>query len=183
MPFFSNIGDEDKVPDAFKKFNVGIERPILALTQKILRGEESEFTVGQRELIAAFVSGTNACGYCTGAHGAAAAEFGIEEGLLTALLEDIDSADVDEKLKPVFKFVKKLTREPAKMTQTDADAVLAMGWSERALYDAIAVCCLFNFMNRYVDGIGLKAIPEQFSFEGKILKLGYEGMADMLGLK
>ena len=56
------IGDEDKVPDAFQKFNAGFERTILALTQKIMRGEESEFTVGQRELIAAFVSGTNACG-------------------------------------------------------------------------------------------------------------------------
>ena len=182
MPFFSNIRDQDKVPDAFQKFNAGFERTILTLTQKILRGEESEFTVGQRELIAAFVSGTNACGYCTGAHGAAAAEFGIEEGLLTALLEDIDAADVDEKLKPVFRFVQKLTREPANMTQADADSVFAMGWSERALYDAIAVCCLFNFMNRYVDGIGLNTNPEQFSFEGKMLKMGYD-MADMLGLK
>ena len=182
MPFFSTIGDEDKVPDAFKKFNAGFERPILELTQKVLRGADSEFTVGQRELIAAFVSGTNACRYCAGAHGAAAAEFGIEEGLLTALLEDIDTTDVDEKLKPIFRFVKKLTREPATMTQADADAVFAMGWSERALYDAIAVCCLFNFMNRYVDGIGLNTIPEQFSFEGKMLKMGY-GMADILGLK
>ena len=182
MPFFSNIDDKDKVPDAFQKFNVGFERTILALTQKIVRGADSELTVGQRELIAAFVSGTNACSYCAGAHGAAAVEFGIEEGLLTALLEDIDTTDVDEKLKPIFKFVKKLTREPAKMTQADADAVLAMGWSERALYDAIAVCCLFNFMNRYVDGIGLNTIPEQFSFEGKMLKMGYD-MADVLGLK
>ena len=182
MPLFSNIGDKDKVPDAFQKFNVGFERPLLELAQKVLRGEDSELTGGQRELIAAFVSGTNACRYCAGAHGAAAAEFGIEEGLLTALLENIDTANVDEKLKPIFKFVKKLTREPANMTQADADAVLAMGWSERALYDAIAVCCLFNFMNRYVDGIGLKAIPEQFSSEGKMLKMGYD-MADMLGLK
>ena len=182
MPFFSHIGEKDKVPHAFQKFNVGFERTILALTQQIMRGEDSDFTVGERELIAAFVSGINACRYCAGAHGAAAAEFGIEEGLLTALLEDIDTADVDEKLKPVFRFVQKLTREPAKMTQADADSVFAMGWSERTLYDAIAVCCLFNFMNRYVDGIGLNAIPEQFSLEGKRLKLGY-GMADMLGLK
>ena len=182
MPFFSNIDDEDKVPNAFQKFNVGFERPLLELHQKVLRGEDSELTVGQRELIAAFVSGTNACSYCAGAHGATATEFGIEEGLLTALLEDIDASEVDDKLKPIFRFVKKLTLEPAKMIQADADAVFAIGWSERALYDAIAVCCIFYFMNRYVDGIGLNAIPEQFSSEGKILKMGY-GAADILGLK
>jgi hypothetical protein len=33
--------------------------------------------------------------------------------------------------------------------------------SERALFDAISVCALFNFMNRIVDGAGIRHDPMQ----------------------
>jgi hypothetical protein len=35
-----------------------------------------------------------------------------------------------------------------KITPEDADAMLAAGWAEQALHDAVAVCGLFNMMNR-----------------------------------
>lgn len=183
MPFFSSIGAEDKVPHAFAKFNTGIERPLIDLHQILMRSDDSPFTVAQRELLASFVSGTNACKYCTGAHTATAVEFGIDEKLISDLLEDIDEANVEDNLKSVFKFVKKLTLEPTKMVQSDADAVFNAGWSERALYDAIIICCTWSFMNRFVEGIGLSVIPEQFSMEGKMLKGGYNGIFKMFDLK
>ena len=40
------------------------------------------------------------------------------------------------------------------MTQEDADAVFAAGWSEQALADAICVCAHFNMVNRLVEGLG-----------------------------
>ena len=46
----------------------------------------------ERELIAAYVSGLNACRYCHGVHAATAGLFGIAEAALTALLSDVDSA-------------------------------------------------------------------------------------------
>jgi hypothetical protein len=64
MPFFKSIGEQDKVPHAFAKFNTGIERPLIDLHQILMRSEDSPFSVAQRELFAAFVSGTNACKYC-----------------------------------------------------------------------------------------------------------------------
>ncbi len=183
MPFFKSIGEQDKVPHAFAKFNTGIERPILDLSQILMRSDDSPFSVAQRELLAAFVSGTNACKYCTGAHSATAMEFGVEESLIKGLLQDIDTAEVDEKMKPIFKYLKKLTLDPTKMIQSDADAVFNADWSERALYDAIIICCTFSFMNRFVEGLGLSVIPEQFAMEGKMLKGGYDGIFKMFDLK
>ena len=183
MPFFPSIDDEDKVPHAFAKFNIGIERPLVDLHQKLMRSEDSPFTVAQRELLAAFVSGTNACKYCIGAHTATAVEFGVEEQLITSLLDDIDGADVDESLKPIFKFVKKLTLEPTRMIQSDADNVFDAGWSERALYEAIIITCTWSFMNRFVEGLGLSVVPEQFSMEGKMLSAGYDKVFDHFELK
>ena len=183
MPFFKTLGDEDKVPHALANFNTGIERPLIEMHQILMRSDDSPFTIAQRELLAAFVSGTNACKYCVGAHTATAMEFGVEEELVSSLLNDIDSAEVDDNLKPIFKFVKKLTLDPTRMTQSDADSVFNAGWSERALYDAIIISCVWSFMNRFVEGLGLSVVPDQFVMEGKMLHAGYDKIFDHFKLK
>jgi len=183
MPFFKSLGNEDKVPHALANFNTGIERPLIEMHQILMRSDDSPFTIAQRELLAAFVSGTNACKYCVGAHTATAVEFGVEEELVSSLLNDIDSAEVDDNLKPIFKFVKKLTLDPTRMTQSDADSVFNAGWSERALYDAIIICCVWSFMNRFVEGLGLSVVPDQFVMEGKMLHAGYDKIFDHFKLK
>ena len=55
------------------------------------------------------------------------------------------------------------------MVQADADAVFAAGWDERALHDAVCVACLFNFMNRLVEGHGVKGNPGLYRERGRIL--------------
>ncbi|MFJ3905488.1 carboxymuconolactone decarboxylase family protein [Streptomyces sp. NPDC090025] len=132
--------------------------PLLVLHERLLRGP-SPFTVAERELMAAYVSGLNACGYCHGIHTATAEAFGVPEGLLAAALADLDSAPVEERLKPVLRYLAVLTRTPDRLTERDAEAVRAAGWDDRALYDAVLVGALFNFMNRMVEGLGIVADP------------------------
>jgi uncharacterized peroxidase-related enzyme len=96
-----------------------------------MRGE-SPLSEGERELIAAYVSGLNACDYCLGIHQRTARAFGVEEGLLTALLADIETADVDERMRPLLLYVGKVTREPARVSPADARRVLDAGWDEQA---------------------------------------------------
>ncbi|MEC3976944.1 carboxymuconolactone decarboxylase family protein [Amycolatopsis sp. H20-H5] len=117
--------------------------PLLDYHELVMRAP-SPFTAGERELIAAYVSGTNACDYCHGIHTHTAEAFGVPEGLLTEALTDLDASPVDDRLKPVLRYVAKLTRTPAKMTQADADAVFEAGWDEAALHSAVLVCALFN---------------------------------------
>ncbi len=47
-------------------------------------------------------------------------------------------------MKPIFKYLKKLTLYPTKMVQADADDVFSAGWSKRALYDAIIIVSLVS---------------------------------------
>ena len=87
---------------------------------------------------------------------------------------DLATAPIDSKLRPILAFVKKLTLTSTRMTQADADAVFAVGWDEAALHSAIAVCCLFNFMNRLVDGHGIEADRASFAERGrKHVEMGY----------
>lgn len=39
------------------------------------------------------------------------------------------------------------------------DEVKQAGWSEEAIYDAITVCSLFNFYNRWIDATGVQDMP------------------------
>ncbi|PKO64707.1 MAG: peroxidase [Betaproteobacteria bacterium HGW-Betaproteobacteria-16] len=134
-----------------------------------------------KELIAAYVSGLNACQYCYGVHSQTAQAFGLGAGVLEALLADVDTADVEERLKPLLHYARKLTLEPTRMMEQDAQAVFAAGWSEAALHDAVLTVCLFNFMNRLLEGHGVKGNPGVFSTRGQALRdEGYEPLLAFL---
>ena len=144
-----------------------------ALSHHILRGS-SPLTVGQRELLAAYVSVLNECQYCTGTHMEVASKFGVNDSLLQSILTDIDSASISDELRPILHFAKKLTLTPNKMIQQDAETVFRVGWSEQALKDTIAVVCLFSFYNRLLDGYGVKG--SKFIFDegaNHLKKRGY----------
>jgi len=183
MPFVTRLNNTDKVPHALAAFNTGTGRPLVEYHEALMRGE-SPFTAAQRELMAAFVSGVNACDYCAGAHAAVARQFGVPADLLAALLEDIDAAGLEDAMKPVLRYVRKLTLTPSRMAAADAEAVYAAGWSERALYDAVQVCALFNFMNRFVEGLGLVPVDDRFAMEGRMLHdHGYTALLERFGIR
>src|SRR5262249_54813609 len=107
-------------------------------------------------------------------HRAAAELFGIAPQTIDGLIQDLATAPIDSKLRPILAFVKKLTLTSTRMTQADADAVFAAGGDEAALHSAIAVRCLFNFVNRLVDGHGIEADRAGFAERGrKHVEMGY----------
>lgn len=55
----------------------------------------------------------------------------------------------------MFAFIEKMNRESSRLRPEDIEQVKAAGWSEEALYDAITVCALFNFYNKWIDAAGV----------------------------
>ena len=159
MSLFPSLGKTPHLSDVFKAFPEAV-RPLLEYHDIVLRGE-SPLTVSERELIAAFISGLNACTFCYGAHKIYARLFGADEAVIDAMVKDLETAPVPEKMRPILAYVKKLTRLPSTLRAADAQAVYEAGWSERALYDAVQVCALFNFMNRIIEGTGVSFDYEQ----------------------
>ena len=180
MSFLPSSPGPTNLPDVFQKYP---ERSalMLRLLDNILRGE-SPLSVAERELIFAYGSGQNACSFCFDSHKPVAAAFGIDEGVFDELMTDIDTARIDERLKPILQFVKKLTQTPARMTQADADAIFAAGWDEQAFVDAVSICAALNYFNRFVDGIGVDVDSETARQTGAELlpTIGYAGLADRL---
>ncbi|MDE2133839.1 MAG: peroxidase-related enzyme [Alphaproteobacteria bacterium] len=179
MTFLKNLSDDASLLDVFRAYPA-TARPLIEYHEALMRGE-SPLSVGERELIAAYVSGLNACAYCHRVHTVTAEAFGIEEGALQALLDNVDTAPVDDRMKTLLRYVNKLTRLPARLTSADAEAVYAAGWNDQALHDTISVCALFNFMNRLVEGIGVTADANYFQLSGKRLyQNGYAGLLKLL---
>lgn len=107
-----------------------------------------------RELIISYISALNHCDFCYNAHKTKSSTLGIHETLVEQLKIDIDTANIDEKLKPVLRFVKQLTLNPDKITDKDAQTIYDAGWSEQAFLDAVCLSAIANCMNRFVMGIG-----------------------------
>ena len=162
-PIFPSLPQDAQLLELFRLFPHAVPA-LLDYHDRLLR-DESPLTVGERELIAAYVSGLNACEFCHGAHAIAAGAHGIDEMLFAGLMADPDTASVDERLKPLLAYVRKLTLDPAKIAPADARRVYDAGWDERALFDAISVCALFNMMNRIVLGAGIIEDPRLRSAE------------------
>lgn len=169
MPFFPSLPDDAGIGQLWS-LNPAIKKPMHDLGQAIMRGE-SPLSAAQREFIAAFVSALNRCDYCYKGHVEMAANLGADRAQIDAAAADLDSAPIASDWREMLRFLRKLTLTPAAMTQSDAEAVYASGWNERALHDAILVCCRFNFMNRLSLGHGLD--PEGVSPQARAAKMSY----------
>jgi alkylhydroperoxidase family enzyme len=71
------------------------------------------------------------------------------------VLRDLETAPISTAEKALFRFVAKVNKESSRIRREDVDAVREAGWSDEALYDAISVCALFNFYNRWCDAAGV----------------------------
>ena len=136
--------------------------PMGRVTQEAMRGPSS-WSVGDRELMAAFVAKTNNCEWCTKAH-SAVAEGAYRDGKkVSAVLSDLDTSAIEEPLRATLRMLSKLTREHA-VTADDMRAVLAAGVSRDQIKDALAVCFSFNTIGRLADAFGF-FLPGPKAFE------------------
>jgi uncharacterized peroxidase-related enzyme len=136
-------------------------RSFLSYVQHVLRGP-SWWSVGEREVMAAYVSQTNACRFCLESHRAVAEEALAgtpSEGAVAQLLKDPTQGAVRAELKAVLPLVEKLTRAPQDVTDADVDAVRAAGVPEHAIEEAMHVVSIFSTINRVADSLGFSIPP------------------------
>jgi alkylhydroperoxidase family enzyme len=87
-----------------------------------------------------------------------------------AVLENYRTAPITDAEKTLLAYIAKVNSDCSKVEQADIDRLHAAAWTDEAIYDAILVCGLFNFYNRWVDANGVKAmLPEDHAASGKRL--------------
>ena len=75
--------------------------------------------------------------------------------MIDAVLKDYVTAPITDAEKALLAYIKKVNNQCAAVSQEDIDALHQQGWTDEAIYDAVMVCGLFNFYNRWIDASGV----------------------------
>ncbi len=95
--------------------------------------------------------------------------------MVDSVLEDYRTAPISAPEKALFAFIERMNRESFTLQREDVQAVIDAGWTQEAVYDAITVCALFNFYNKWIDATGVGDMPpEAYAMSGeRLASAGY----------
>ena len=94
--------------------------------------------------------------------------------MVQSVCADLEASALKEREKAMLRYVAKVNEAPAAISQGDVDRVKEAGWPESAIFDALTVCAIFNFFNRWIDGSGVTDVPKGF-YEGRLRESGEMG--------
>ena len=96
--------------------------------------------------------------------------------MVDAVLEDYETAPIADPEKALLAYIRKVNDECASVSQADLDALHQQDWTDEAIYDAVMVCGLFNFYNRWIDASGVHEMtPHDHALSGhRLATRGYK---------
>jgi uncharacterized peroxidase-related enzyme len=151
--------------------------PLNALAELLLRGPNT-LSRGERELIAAYVSGRNECLFCTSAHSAfAAAQLPEGMPLVDQVRANPERAPISPKLRALLAIAGAVQRSGHDVTADLVAAVREAGASDVEIHDTVLIAATFCMINRYVDGLATFAPddPTQYAaIAERVLAQGYQ---------
>jgi alkylhydroperoxidase family enzyme len=93
-----------------------------------------------------------------------------------AVCRDYATAPIPARDKAMFAYLAKLNDAPGSIRKADVEELTAAGWGDAEIYDAVTVCALFAFFNRWIDGTGVEDVPKGF-YEKRLEAHGDMGYA------
>jgi uncharacterized peroxidase-related enzyme len=124
---------------------------------------DSEIAKLEREMVAVVVSSENKCFYCLVAHGAAVRVISGDPTLGEHLVMNYRSANLDKRQRAILDFASLLTREPAKVTESDIQALRDAGLTDRGIWDLSNLIGFYNMSNRVAIASDMRPNAEYHS--------------------
>ncbi|MGK7920149.1 MAG: carboxymuconolactone decarboxylase family protein [Trichodesmium sp.] len=165
------------------KYRQDTGKLLLELSETLLRGD-SPLSLEERELIGAYVSRRNECNFCMGVHGAVAKQlFQHNSNLVDAVYQNVESADITNKLKALLKIAGKVQLSGKQVSEDDIQQAKNLGATDREIHDTVLIAAAFCMFNRYVDGLATTTPNELGVYEQtacQIVEFGYAGAGELL---
>ncbi|MFF5054888.1 carboxymuconolactone decarboxylase family protein [Micromonospora sp. NPDC000663] len=155
-------------------------KPLNELAEVLLRSPNS-LPAGERELIAAYVSGRNECTFCCASHSAFAAAQ-LDEGmdLVDQVRADLDSAPISAKLRALLRIAGAVQVSGRNVTAELVESARTQGATDVEIHDTVLIAAAFCMFNRYVDGLGTFAPTGHDAYAEttrRIIEVGYGAAA------
>ncbi|WP_433040527.1 carboxymuconolactone decarboxylase family protein [Dactylosporangium sp. CS-033363] len=162
MPHIALNSNEPGIRGLFR-YRPETALPLNGLVEALLCGPGT-LTRGERELIAAFVSGRNECRYCYSAHAAyAAAQLPEGIALVERVHQDVDTAPVTPKMRSLLAIAAAVQQSGKSVTEDLVAAARAEDATDQEIHDTVLIAAAFCMFNRYVDGLAT-ALPDDPAF-------------------
>ena len=148
--------DEKQFPGILgpMRFRPETAKPLNELADVLLRGPSS-LPPGERELIAAYVSGGNECDFCHASHSAfAAAQLDGGAPFVAEVCADPDAVAISPKLRALLRIAAAVRVDGRTVTSELVAAARDEGASDVEIHDTVLIAAAFCMFNRYVDGLG-----------------------------
>jgi uncharacterized peroxidase-related enzyme len=110
-------------------------------------------SLGEREMIAAYVSHLNECIYCYASHAAIAACHLQDETLVAKSVQDVEAAAISAKLKALLAVASRVQQGGRQVRPEDIARARAAGATDVEIHDTVLIAAAFCMFNRYVDGL------------------------------
>lgn len=93
-----------------------------------------------------------------------------------AVLANLETAPIEEPLRAMLAFLRKLTKDHASVTPDDVNRLMSLNITRAEIDDALAVCFAFNVIDRLADTFHFHVGPKS-SFDAgakRLLSRGYK---------
>ncbi|MEU7824834.1 peroxidase-related enzyme [Catellatospora sp. NPDC049111] len=170
--------DESRFPgiNGPMRFRPETAGPLNALAEALLHAPHPTLSAGERELIAAYVSGLNECVFCCSSHSAfAAAQLDAGMPLVQQVRADLDAADISAKLRALLRIAAAVQQDGRKVTTALVDAARAEGATDLEVHDTVLIAAAFCMYNRYVDGLGTLPAADPAVYEQSAQRIKEHG--------
>lgn len=142
------------------RFRPETAKPLNEFANVLLHQPHPTLSAGERELIAAYVSGLNECTFCCSSHSAfAAAQL---EGGMPVVRQVLSGVSVvSPKLQALLHIAGAVQRGGREVTAELVAQAREVGATDLEIHDTVLIAAAFCMFNRYVDGLGTFAPADE----------------------
>jgi len=154
-------------------FDKGVSKHLSGMAQEIMR-RPATLSVGERELIAAFVSKLNNCEFCYRSHSSCAFETLTRPEWVLEVINEEYVEGLPMKLRALLCIAADVQDLDRGHLPISVEGAKEQGATDQEIHDTVLVASFFCMCNRYVDGLGTTFKPGEEVEGGKSLaKYGY----------
>jgi uncharacterized peroxidase-related enzyme len=152
-------------------------KPLNELAEVLLRSDNS-LSRGERELIAAYVSGQNDCFFCQHVHGGLAQHYlQCDAHFIDEIKNDFKSTEISDKMKALLTIAGSVQQAGKNVSSQQIEQAKNTGATDTEIHDTVLIAAAFCMFNRYVDGLATWAPQEKDYYINRAKQRAEEGYA------
>ena len=160
-----------------------IAKVFVPLFETVMRNNDTQLSLGKRELIALYISVLNKCDYCIKIHSESSRSLGMKEERIQEFIAKGTFDGADDNYKPIFELVRKMVTNVKSITKADYDSAKEKGWTEKTLVSLASVVSAYHMVNLFCSSLGFEVDAEGAKQTGGFLaKSGYTPVLNMLNI-